>query len=200
MPFRYLLFNKPFNVLCQFTPGSHAGAESGPARRTLAGFVPVPNVYPAGRLDFDSEGLILLTSDGPLQHRLTDPKFAHPKTYWAQVEGTPNDEALHKLRQGFAIQDYRTKPARARWIDPPPIPAREPPIRYRKLIPTAWLELELKEGRNRQVRRMTAAVGHPTLRLIRCAIGPLTLTGLPPAAWRDLTAAEVTAVRHGRPR
>ena len=194
MPYRYLLLNKPFNVLCQFTPGAGASVD----RRTLADLVAVPDVYPAGRLDFDSEGLVLLTSDGALQHRLTDPKFGHARTYWVQVEGSPTEEAIRSLGRGIVIQDYRTHPAKARLIDPPDVPVREPPIRYRRQIPTAWLELELKEGRNRQVRRMTAAVGFPTLRLIRSAIGPLTLAGLPVGAWRDLTPAEVASLRAGR--
>jgi 23S rRNA pseudouridine2457 synthase len=192
LPFRYLILNKPFNVLCQFTPGAGAGSMG---RRTLAEFVDMPDVYPAGRLDFDSEGLVLLTSDGALQHKLTDPKFGHPKTYWAQVEGRPTPAALYKLGQGVVIQDYRTQPAKARLMNAPDIPEREPPIRYRKEIPTAWLELELKEGRNRQVRRMTAAVGFPTLRLVRWAIGPVTLAGLAVGAWRDLTPAELAALR-----
>jgi 23S rRNA pseudouridine2457 synthase len=192
LPFRYLILNKPFNVLCQFTAGAGAGS---PERRTLAEYVDVPDVYAAGRLDFDSEGLVLLTSDGALQHRLTDPKFGHPKTYWAQVEGLPTPKALRKLEQGVVIQDYRTQPAKARLMNPPEIPGREPPIRYRKEIPTAWLELELKEGRNRQVRRMTAAVGFPTLRLVRWAIGPITLAGLATGAWRDLTQTELAALR-----
>jgi 23S rRNA pseudouridine2457 synthase len=192
LPFRYLLLNKPFNVLCQFTPGVSAGV----ARRTLAEYVPVPDIYPAGRLDFDSEGLVLLTNDGALQHRLTDPKFGHSKTYWAQVEGLPSAEALRKLERGILIQDYRTQPAKARLMDPPDLPAREQPIRYRKEIPTAWLELELKEGRNRQVRRMTAAVGFPTLRLVRWALGSITLAGLPVGAWRELTPSELTLLLH----
>jgi 23S rRNA pseudouridine2457 synthase len=193
LPFCYLAFNKPFQVLCQFTPGSDQAADV--SRRTLADYVSVPGVYPAGRLDFDSEGLVLLTSDGELQHRLTDPKFGHPKTYWAQVEGLPTTAALQKLERGIVIQDYRTQPAKARLIDPPDLPSREPPIRYRKEIPTSWLELELKEGRNRQVRRMTAAVGFPTLRLIRWAIGAITLAGLPMGTWRDLTPLEIAALR-----
>jgi 23S rRNA pseudouridine2457 synthase len=192
LPFRYLILNKPFNVLCQFTAGAGAGSAE---RRTLAEYVDVPDVYAAGRLDFDSEGLVLLTSDGALQHRLTDPKFGHPKTYWAQVEGLPTPGALRKLEQGVVIQDYRTQPAKGRLMNPPEIPGREPPIRYRKEIPTAWLELELKEGRNRQVRRMTAAVGFPTLRLVRWAIGPITLAGLATGAWRDLTQTELAALR-----
>jgi 23S rRNA pseudouridine2457 synthase len=192
LPFRYLILNKPFNVLCQFTAGAGAGSVE---RRTLAEYVDLPDVYPAGRLDFDSEGLVLLTSDGALQHRLTDPKFGHPKTYWAQVEGLPTAEALRKLEQGVVIQDYRTQPAKARLMNRPEILGREPPIRYRKEIPTAWLELELKEGRNRQVRRMTAAVGFPTLRLVRWAIGPITLAGLPAGAWRDLSQTELAALR-----
>jgi 23S rRNA pseudouridine2457 synthase len=192
LPFRYLILNKPFNVLCQFTAGSGAGSVG---RRTLAEFVDVPDVYPAGRLDFDSEGLVLLTNDGGFQHKLTDPKFGHAKTYWAQVEGAPSPEALLKLQRGIVIQDYRTLPANARLMNPPEIPEREPPIRYRREIPTAWVELELKEGRNRQVRRMTAAVGFPTLRLVRWAIGPVTLAGLAVGTWRDLTPSELAALR-----
>lgn len=179
---RYLLFHKPYDVLCQFSG----------ERRTLAGFIDVPGVYPAGRLDRDSEGLLLLTSDGALQHRLCDPKFAHPRTYWAQVEGTPDRGALDTLEQGVAILNYRTRPAKARLLDAEPaLPPRDPPIRYRKSIPTNWIELTLTEGRNRQVRRMTAAVGFPTLRLVRVAIGSLRLEGLEPGQWRDLTPAEL---------
>jgi 23S rRNA pseudouridine2457 synthase len=183
---RYILLNKPFDVLCQF---------SGEDGITLAKYVPVPDVYPVGRLDRDSEGLLLLTDDGPLQHRLTDPRFGHPRTYWVQVEGEITDEALGKLASGVEIQDYRTLPAKARRLEEPAIPPRDPPIRFRKNIPTSWLELTLTEGRNRQVRRMTASVGFPTLRLLRFALGPLNLKGLEPGQWRNLTAAETASLK-----
>lgn len=182
MPFRYLLFHKPFNVLSQFT---------GQGRLTLADFIPVPGVYPVGRLDFDSEGLMLLTDDGPMQHRLSDPRFAHPRTYWVQVEGSITDSALRQLSTGVAVAGYRTRPAQAWAMQVPDVAPRDPPIRVRKSIPTAWLELTLTEGRNRQVRRMTAAVGLPTLRLIRVAIGALRLDGLLPGQWRDLRPDEL---------
>jgi 23S rRNA pseudouridine2457 synthase len=187
VPFRYLLFNKPFQVLCQFTQGSsHA-----PLRRTLADFIAVPEVYPVGRLDFDSEGLLLLSGDGVWQQRLSHPKFGHRRTYWAQVEGEASDAALEPLRRGLRIQDYRTRPAQARVLSEPGLPPRDPPIRYRKAIPTSWLEITLTEGRNRQVRRMTAAIGLPTLRLVRVAIGELRLGDLPIGQWRDLTRGEL---------
>ncbi len=190
MPHRYLAFHKPFQVLCQFTHGSPAHL---PNRRTLAEYIPVPDVYPVGRLDFDSEGLMLLTSDGAWQQRLSHPKFEHTRTYWVQVEGEANDATLKPLRQGLEIQDYRTRPAEAKLIaDPITMPPREPPIRFRKNIPTSWLEITLTEGRNRQVRRMTAAVGLPTLRLVRVAIGGLwLLANLNPGEWRDLTHKEL---------
>lgn len=182
MKHRHILLNKPYDVLCQFSGGG----------RTLRDFVRVPDVYPVGRLDRDSEGLVLLTSDGALQHRLSDPKFEHPRTYWAQVEGIPDETALDALRRGVDVRDYRTRPAQVRLLDPEPdVPPRDPPIRYRKSIPTAWVELILTEGRNRQVRRMTAAVGHPTLRLIRYAIGSLTLAGLSPGMSREVTDREI---------
>lgn len=186
---RYLLFYKPYGVLTQFTD------RTVPPRPTLAAYIPVPGVYPAGRLDADSEGLLLLTDDGPLQFRLLQPEFAHRRTYWVQVEGTPTETALTALRDGVVVQGDQTRPAEARVIADPPLPPRDPPIRYRAAIPTAWLELTLTEGRNRQVRRMTAAVGLPTLRLVRAAIGKLTLTGLQPGAWRDLTVAELAGLR-----
>ncbi|MBY0502457.1 MAG: pseudouridine synthase [Bryobacteraceae bacterium] len=183
---RYLLFHKPYDVLTQFTP------EPGSAARTLKDFVRVPGVYPAGRLDRDSEGLLLLTNDGWLQHQLTDPRFAHAKTYWAQVEGLPTPEAIAQLASGVNLRDFRTRPARARLLPTAPaLPPREPPIRYRAQIPTAWLELILSEGKNRQVRRMTAAVGYPTLRLVRAALGPLPLGDLAPGQYRELTVGEV---------
>jgi 23S rRNA pseudouridine2457 synthase len=190
---RYLIFNKPFHVLSQFTPGKDNPA-SGHA--TLSQFIPVPNVYPIGRLDFDSEGLLLLTDDGPLQHRLSDPRFEHPRTYWAQVEGVITEKAAQQLAEGLSIQGRMTKPCRARVISEPPLlPPRNPPIRLRQDIPVSWVQLTLTEGRNRQVRRMTAAVGFPTLRLVRFAIGELTLAHLEPGQWRDLTASEEITLR-----
>lgn len=183
MAYRYLLFHKPYRVLCQFRDDQ--------GRRTLKDFIPIPQVYPAGRLDYDSEGLLLLTNDGRLQHRLTDPRYGHPRTYWVQVEGIPTPEALEQLRQGVVIQGYRTRPAEVVFLtQEPALPPRDPPIRFRRAIPTSWLQITLREGRNRQVRRMTAAVGYPTLRLVRVAIGPLLLGDLPPGCWRDLTPAE----------
>jgi 23S rRNA pseudouridine2457 synthase len=173
-----ILLNKPYGVLCQFT--DRAG------RPTLADFVPVRDVYPAGRLDHDSEGLLVLTDDGALQARLADPRHHVEKTYWAQVEGEPTPEALERLRRGVTLKDGRARPARVRLIaEPPGLWPRDPPIRRRAAIPTAWLEIGLREGRNRQVRRMTAAVGHPTLRLIRVAIGPYALGTLKPGEWRE---------------
>ncbi len=177
-------------MLCQFT--------GQPGQRTLAEFIRVPGVYAAGRLDADSEGLLLLTGDGDLQHKITDPRFLHPRTYWVQVEGTVSDDALHQLASGLSIGDYKTLPCLARAIEEPALPARVPPVRFRKSIPTSWLELTLREGRNRQVRRMTAAVGFPTLRLVRCKIGTLTLNGLAPGQWRHLTAAEVAELKKRR--
>jgi 23S rRNA pseudouridine2457 synthase len=167
-------------VLCQFT------AEAG--RACLADFVAVPRVYPAGRLDADSEGLVLLTDDGALQARIADPRHKLPKTYWVQVEGEPDAAALLALRQGVTLNDGRTRPAQARRMDPPALAERDPPIRVRRQIPTAWLELVLGEGRNRQVRRMTAKVGLPTLRLVRVRIGPYALDGLAPGEWRRVDA------------
>jgi 23S rRNA pseudouridine2457 synthase len=172
-------FNKPYGVLSQF------GAEG--RWRGLKEFIDLPDVYAAGRLDADSEGLLLLTDDGRLQARIADPRFKMDKTYWVQVEGVPDDAALARLRQGVQLNDGMTLPAQARLIEPPPgLWERDPPIRVRKAIPTAWLELIIREGRNRQVRRMTAAVGCPTLRLIRAAIGPYSLDGLAPGAWQAL--------------
>ncbi|MBV8553665.1 MAG: pseudouridine synthase [Acidobacteriaceae bacterium] len=192
--FRYLLFHKPVHVLCQFTTGT-GDPNANPERRTLADFIPVPGVYAVGRLDFDSEGLLLLTDDGPLQHRLTDPRFEHPRTYWAQVEGMVAAKAIRAIEAGVIIQGVRTRQCTARIIEEPKLPPRDPPIRYRKSIPTSWLEITLTEGRNRQVRRMTAAVGFPTLRLIRVAIGPLRLDGLAPGAFRYLTPGELEQIR-----
>jgi 23S rRNA pseudouridine2457 synthase len=185
---RYILLNKPFDVLCQFSEPETGGAV------TLAKYVQVPDVYPAGRLDRDSEGLLLLTDDGHLQHRLTDPRWGHPRTYWVQVEGSITAEALEDLSTGLNVQDYRTLPAKARAMEEPDLPPRNPPIRFRKNIPTSWLELTLTEGRNRQVRRMTASVGFPTVRLIRFALGPLNLKGLAPGQWRNLRPAETASI------
>ena len=173
---RLILLNKPYLVLCQFTDAE--------GRPTLANYLSIPDVYPAGRLDHDSEGLVLLTDHGPLQHLIADPRHKLPKTYWVQVEGEPTPEAIQRLRQGVELKDGRTRPAQAQRMDPPDIWPRTPPIRERKHIPTTWLSLTITEGRNRQVRRMTAAVGYPTLRLIRWAVGPWTLEGLAPGEWR----------------
>lgn len=175
-----IAFNKPYGVLSQFTDTSE------PARPTLAGFSLPPDIYAAGRLDFDSEGLLLLSDDGPLIARVSSPKFKWPKTYVVQVEGTPQDEQLDRLRKGVALKDGMTLPIKARQLIGPPdwLWPRDPPVRFRKTVPEAWIELTLTEGRNRQVRRMTAAVGLPTLRLLRIAIGPHRLDGLAPGQWR----------------
>jgi 23S rRNA pseudouridine2457 synthase len=171
-----IAFNKPFNVLCQFTDSS--------GRRTLADYVTVKAVYPAGRLDYDSEGLLLLTDDGALQKRIADPRHKLKKTYLAQVEGAPDEKAIEALRRGVKLKDGMTAPAGAKLVKEPDwLWPRDPPIRYRRDIPTAWLEITLTEGRNRQVRRMTAAVGHPTLRLVRVSIGEWSLDGLAPGEW-----------------
>ena len=179
---RLLLLNKPYGVLCQFTSGS--------GRRTLADYVPVTGVYPAGRLDADSEGLVLLTDDGRLQAAIADPRHKLAKAYWVQVEGVIQPAALRALEDGVVLRDGPTSPARARAIAPPAgLWPRDPPIRVRQRIPAAWLELEIREGRNRQVRRMTAAVGLPTLRLVRHRIGPWTVEGLNPGEWRQIEPA-----------
>ena len=188
---RYILFYKPYGVLSQFT--------SDEGKQTLKDYIPVADVYPVGRLDWDSEGLVLLTDDGRLQHRLSDPQYGHPRTYWVQVERIPDDVAVERLATGVEIQNYQTKPARVKLLSAEPqLPPRDPPIRDRQNIPTAWLELTLTEGKNRQVRRMTAAVGFPTLRLIRVSIGLLSLEGLSLGSWRDLTIAEVKALKRRR--
>ncbi|OHD00546.1 pseudouridine synthase [Sphingopyxis sp. OPL5] len=175
-----ILFNKPYDVLSQFTDRGTAGS----TRRTLSDFIDLPGVYPAGRLDLDSEGLMLLTDDGRLQARIADPKYKMPKTYWAQVEGEVSEEALVALRRGVKLKDGLTRPAEAEAIADPGLWPRDPPIRVRKSIPDGWISLTISEGRNRQVRRMTAAVGYPTLRLVRWRIGDWTLGDLKPGEWR----------------
>ncbi len=181
-----LLFNKPFGVLCKFTDAA--------GRPTLADWIDVPGVYPAGRLDADSEGLLILTGDGALQARISDPRHHWPKRYRAQVEGTITPEALVRLRTGLVLNDGPTRPAEAHRLDPAPaLWPRDPPIRFRRAIPTDWLELAITEGRNRQVRRMTAAVGLPTLRLVRVAIGPWELGDLAPGRYRHLTSEDIAA-------
>ncbi|HEX8421735.1 MAG TPA: pseudouridine synthase [Sphingomonas sp.] len=175
-----ILFNKPYGVLSQFTDKG-----SPTARATLSDFIDVPGVYPAGRLDRDSEGLLLLTDDGRLQARIADPKFKLAKTYWVQVEGEPDDAALDRLRRGVRLNDGDTRPAEVERIATPAIWPRDPPIRVRAAIPDRWLSLTIREGRNRQVRRMTAAVGFPTLRLIRASIGDWMLGDLAPGEWRE---------------
>lgn len=181
---RILLFNKPFGVICQFSPdGQHP---------TLADYIPVPKIYAAGRLDTDSEGLLLLTDDGKLQHRITDPAHKLTKIYHVQVEGVPQEAALEQLRKGVKLNDGITLPAGVALIgEPEGLWPRHPPVRFRKAVPTSWLELQIREGRNRQVRRMTAAVGFPTLRLIRYAIGDWTLSGLASGEWRETKLANV---------
>ena len=178
---RLILFNKPYGVLCQFTDERRTT----PQRSTLADFIDVPGVYPAGRLDFDSEGLLLLTDDGRLQARIADPKHKLAKTYLVQVEGDVGEAALAALRRGVRLKDGPTLPAEVERIADPALWPRNPPIRVRKSVPDCWLRLTIREGRNRQVRRMTAAVGHPTLRLVRWAVGEWTLDGLEPGTWRD---------------
>lgn len=180
---RTLLFNKPYGVLSQFTDKGTEGSK----RPTLSAYIDVPGVYAAGRLDRDSEGLLVLTSDGRLQNRLAEPRYKTPKTYWAQVERVPDNAALEALRQGVELKDGLTAPAEAYLIDAPPgLWDRDPPVRYRKSVPDCWLELTITEGRNRQVRRMTAAVGHPTLRLIRSSVSNWTLADLAPGMWREV--------------
>ena len=187
MPSRIIALFKPYDVLSQFRDVE--------GRTTLKAFVPIPGIYSVGRLDRDSEGLLLLTDDGLLAHRLTDPRFEHPRTYLVQVERAPDDGALEALSRGVVLNDGPTRPAEVELLaEPPGLPERSVPIRFRKNVPTAWLQLIIREGRNRQVRRMTAAVGHPTLRLVRVAIGPIRLGDLAPGQWRELTDAEVSAL------
>lgn len=174
-----ILLNKPYGVLCQFSP-----ERGGPVRPTLADFVAVPGVYPAGRLDTDSEGLLLLTDDGKLQARIAEPRFKLAKTYLVQVEGEVEEAALDKLRRGVSLKDGMTLPAEAERIADPAMWPRDPPVRFRKSVPDCWISLTIREGKNRQVRRMTAAVGHPTLRLVRWRVGEWTLDGLAPGEWR----------------
>jgi len=178
---RLLLLNKPFDVLSQFT--DRGTLEN---RRTLSDYVKVPGVYPAGRLDRDSEGLLLLTDDGRLQARIADPRFKLAKTYLVQVEGVPDEAALAALRRGITLNDGPTRPAEVETIDPPDLWPRDPPVRFRKTVPDHWLRLAIREGRNRQVRRMTAAVGLPTLRLVRWSVGEWSVEGLAPGAWREV--------------
>jgi 23S rRNA pseudouridine2457 synthase len=187
---RTLAFYKPYGVLSCFTdPEGHA---------TLADFISVPNVYPAGRLDYDTEGLLVLTSDGTLAHRITDPRHKLPKVYLVQVERVPDDAALASLRRGVLLKGRRTRPAEVELLaEAPDLPPRPVPIRFRKSVPTAWLKVTLREGQNRQIRRMTAAVGHPTLRLVRVAVGPVTLGDLQPGQWRELKGAEMAGLRKG---
>lgn len=181
---RYILFHKPYGVLSQFTPEDGA--------RSLAEFDLPKGIYAAGRLDKDSEGLLLLTDDGPLIEKLLNPKNEKPKTYWALVERLPDQNALNKLRKGIRIENYLTKPAQVKVLDPQPeVPPRDPPVRFRKTVQDYWIELTIIEGKNRQVRKMTAAVGHPTLRLIRKSIANLTLEGLAPGEWKEISREEL---------
>ncbi|MBC6612137.1 pseudouridine synthase [Hymenobacter sp. BT507] len=185
---RYLLLNKPYEVLTQFTD------ESG--RATLKDFVAVPNIYPVGRLDYDSEGLVLLTDDKQLQHRLSEPRFKIPKTYWVQVEGEPTEEALEQLRRGVDIKSGFTTPAEVAVLpEPPALWERSKPVRFRANIPTSWVQITISQGMNRQVRKMTAAVGFPTLRLVRAQLAGLDLLDLAPGQWRELTTTEVQTLK-----
>ena len=187
-PTRTVIFYKPYKVLSSFTD------EAG--RATVGDYVDVLDIYAAGRLDYDSEGLLLLTSDGKLAHRITHPRFKLKKVYMVQVENIPSQKVLDQLRRGVIVKDQRTRPAEVELLsEPPDLFPRSTPIRYRQNIPTAWLKIIIREGRKRQVRRMTAAVGHPTLRLVRIAIGPITLDDLAPGQWRDLTQPELTALK-----
>ena len=192
---RLILFNKPMNVLSQFTD-----AKSPSPRATLSDFIDIPGVYPAGRLDRDSEGLLLLTDDGKLQARIADPRAKMAKTYLVQVEGAPGEADLEPLRRGVTLNDGPTRPAQARLIAPPDLWDRDPPVRFRKSVPDSWIELTITEGRNRQVRRMTAAIGFPTLRLVRWRIGEWALDGLAPGAWREAPLPQLAPAQPPRPR
>ena len=181
---RYIIFHKPYGVLSQFTPEDGA--------RTLAEFNLPKDVYAAGRLDKDSEGLLLLTDDGPLIERLLNPRNDKQKTYWVLVERVPSEESLNKMRMGLKIEDYTTKPAEVKLLDPQPeVPPRDPPVRFRKTVQDVWIEIKISEGKNRQVRKMTAAIGHPTLRLIRMGIGKLTLGNLALGEWKEVSLEEI---------
>jgi len=181
---RYIIFNKPYDVLSQFTP--EVGAKS------LAEFGLPKDVYPAGRLDKDSEGLLLLTDDGPLIEKLLNPKNEKPKTYWVLVERIPTEEELQKMRDGLKIEDYTTRPCQVKILDPQPdVPPRDPPVRFRKTVQDIWIEVRIVEGKNRQVRKMTAAIGHPTLRLIRIKMANLDLSGLSPGEWMEIPKSEI---------
>ena len=185
---RAILFYKPYGVLSQFT-------KDNPNRSTLKDYIPIPDVYPVGRLDWDSEGLMLLTNNGRLQHQISHPRFGHQRTYWAQVERIPDEQALERLRKGVSIKNYLTKPAEVKLLSQAPrLPERNPPIRFRLNVPTAWLEMSLTEGKNRQVRRMTASIGFPTLRLVRVSIANLHLEDLQPGQWRYLSSTEFNQV------
>ncbi|MDQ2993590.1 MAG: pseudouridine synthase [Pseudomonadota bacterium] len=183
---KIILFNKPYGVLTQFTDQR--------GRPTLGDYIPIKDVYPAGRLDIDSEGLVVLTDDGQLQHQIANPKFKLAKTYWVQVEGRPDEASLNLLQLGVKLKDGKAQPALARMIPEPKIWEREPPVRFRAKIPTTWLEITVREGKNRLVRRMTAAIGYPTLRLIRYSVGDWTLDNLPPGEWQEMlhTPAKLT--------
>ncbi len=190
---RLILFNKPYGVLCQFTDAKGADPAA-PPRPTLSDFIDVPGVYPAGRLDLDSEGLMLLTDDGRLQARIADPRHKLAKTYLVQVEGEPDAAALEALRRGLRLKDGMTLPAQAERIAEPALWPRDPPVRFRKTVADCWISLTIREGRNRQVRRMTAAIGHPTLRLVRWQVGEWSLDGLQPGTWREVGAVAGAAI------
>ena len=192
---RLLLFNKPFGVLSQFTDKGTEDAK----RPTLSDFIDVPGVYPAGRLDKDSEGLLLLTDNGRLQARISDPKYKMAKTYWAQVEGAPDEDAIARLQSGVKLKDGMTRPAKAKLIDAPDLWDRDPPVRFRKSVPDHWIELTIKEGKNRQVRRMTAAVGLPTLRLLRVRIGPFSLGDISQGMWAEAPQATLSKMTNRTP-